>query len=448
MTSQSGSGRGAAHPVREFAVTEDLEFPLARTVEMPPEVGYPTGALNFRLSSLVIALDGGAAAESAPGQARRVLRLPPLELSGECSLTAFPDPIVDIDTAGDLSELPPHALRPTVGGATEAERSSDDDKKKAWWVAQAKGEREKLQELEKKGKPAPKKMLADFGQHNEAFDKAFQEDRGLQDIWKDKDATKMMAEDTSKAVADGKTKVNDQRKYPSSASGDLSYNGSAFVRQGVLFDALSELARTYPKEEKKYKDAAKAVADFSGTVQKDTGNTSEATKAMTATEVYQVVEKHSGKSVSKSFDEWQALYSAEPGTGGAAATAEGAVPGQLSAPVRAALAQARRARALQRARERSEQRTTLHRSACTARIDGARVILDYGPDEEPLIEVELPVFDLEIDDSRWQGAVGAVARERLARTHFVQSLVRDAVADRLRRAVLDGSLVPSGGIAG
>ncbi|KAA5831773.1 hypothetical protein ABT337_01200 [Saccharopolyspora hirsuta] len=292
-------------------------------------------------------------------------------------------------------------------------------------------------------------MLEDFGKHNEAFDKAFQEDEGLQKIWKDKGATKMMAEDTSKAVADGKIKVNDEKKkYPSTASGSLSYNGSAFVRQGVLFDALCDLAEKHPKEKAKYEAAAKAVADFSGTVQKDTGNTSETTKPMTATEVYAVVEKHSGKAVSKSLDEWKALYSAEPGTGGTAAVASGEAPAQLAEPVRAALAQARRARALQRARERSERSSTLYRSACTARIEGTRVVVAYGPDGELLIEVELPVFDLEIDDSRWRGAVGEVARERPSRTHFVQSLVRDAVTDRLRRAVLDGSLEPSGGMAG
>ncbi|KAA5831772.1 hypothetical protein F1721_18185 [Saccharopolyspora hirsuta] len=82
MSNKPGSGREAGRS-REFAVTDDLEFPLARTVEMPADVDYPTGALNFRLSSLVVALEGAPAAETISGEPRRyALKLPPLELRG------------------------------------------------------------------------------------------------------------------------------------------------------------------------------------------------------------------------------------------------------------------------------------------------------------------------------------------------------------------------------
>ncbi|GAA3030140.1 hypothetical protein GCM10020000_03490 [Streptomyces olivoverticillatus] len=80
-------------------------YPLARSVEMPGTLDYPTGSLTFRLGALRLRAEGRpeALAEETRGDSRHIVhRIPALVLTGRYALDTRPDEVREIDTAGNL----------------------------------------------------------------------------------------------------------------------------------------------------------------------------------------------------------------------------------------------------------------------------------------------------------------------------------------------------------
>ncbi|NEO98746.1 MAG: hypothetical protein F6K58_08720 [Symploca sp. SIO2E9] len=103
---------------------------LGRTVEMPPSVGYETGALSFRLTQMEIRgisnlIADRCSLENIGDRIRIKLELEGVTFQGSYALEVKPDPIVEIDSAGNLMELSAETRRPVVAG-----KSVDDDEEK------------------------------------------------------------------------------------------------------------------------------------------------------------------------------------------------------------------------------------------------------------------------------------------------------------------------------
>ncbi|MFF4160898.1 hypothetical protein [Streptomyces sp. NPDC001678] len=405
-------------------VPDTAPFPLARTVAMPEEFGFPTGAISFHLTDLVLR------ATDVVHDGENGTRCD-LELTGRHHITAVPDPVCEIDHGGNLDFLPTQALQPTEGGADPAETSPPDPRAPQWTEA-ARKERKRLETMSN-----GKKMLADYDKHNEIYDELFRQE-AVVDQWRGQ-TTRDMCADTHQAV-DKNTVING-KKYPDENDVDRSYNVHAFARQVMLATELDLLRQKKPtkKEQDKYHEAGKAMVHFGGRV-KGTGNTDKKVTEMTREGVYAVVADPppAVADVPPPTAADMAQYSyQEPGDGGAAASL---APGPYTlGEEERALVRRIHLRAMRRAAAQPD--TTgrcLFSGAVSARIPGVRLVTEHGAAPR----VELPVFDLDLDDAGWTGSAGDVARDRLRRTQFPQRLLHDAIRARLRRAVREGWPTP------
>ncbi len=401
-------------------VPDTAPFPLARTVAMPEDFGCATGAISFHLTDLVLRATGVVRS----GDHETVCDL---ELTGRHHITAVPDPVCEVDHGGNLDFLPAQALQPTEGGEDPAETYTPDPRAPQWEKA-ARAERERLKKTANGNK-----LLAEYDKHNEIYDELFRQEDVI-DQWRGQ-TTRDMCADTHHAV-DKNTVING-KKYPDENDEDRSYNVHAFARQVMLATELDVLRqkKSTKKEQERYHEAGRAMVHFGGRV-KGTGNTDKKVTEMTREGVYAVVAKPPPEVVDvpppTAADMAQYSYQ-EPGEGGAGASlAPG--PYTLSEEERA-LVRRVHLRAMRRAAAQPD--TTgrcLFSGAVSARIPGVRLVAEHGAAPR----VELPVFDLDLEDSDWTGSAGDVARDRLRRTQFPQRLLHDAVRARLRRAVLEG----------
>ncbi|TGL36592.1 hypothetical protein EHQ52_01570 [Leptospira koniambonensis] len=405
---------------------------------MPPDWGYESGALSFRFGELhcngydLIQSEGVIESEENQKFLKLLLKIPKLDLSGNYYVEAKPDPIPEIDTAGNLSDLSEENLRPRKGGGDSEIGSIDPDKEK--WLDQARDQRNRLSST-----PNGQKMLITYNQHNETYDEVFKTYPALSTAWQAGGATKEMASDTSQSV-EKDTVVNDaKKKY----SGGVTYNGNAFAQQlnvaaACLFADPDFDPRTGPPPGSKYWDAAKAALTFGKGVGGNTKNTKDNVNEMKPSEVHSTVNNHTGDLPSVSDPEVvQILQSSdlEPG---------GRMEGE-SDPNRIFLDEEDRKRIeklknaiLRQKAENSEIRgRILFEGEVSALIQNTVLSFSLFRDEEtsswktsPLI-IDMPPFHLEIDDSKWEGEAGLVAKERLESMYFIRNLFYDSLIERI-----------------
>jgi hypothetical protein len=449
----TSGARAGGEPRGVVALDDTPAYPLARTVEMPEGHGYETGALSFRLSELEIhgvgRLGGAQGAVGEGGIARIRLRLARLTLRGRYAVEAKPDPIVDLDTGGDLMDLPPDALLPT---GTSAAEDGTIDPDRARWLNQARGERLTLRQT-----PNGRRLLSVYDQHNEIYNKVFQENGALRALWRAGGATKEMAADTSAALKDGTVINSATKRYP----GGRTYNGNAFAQRLNVatscvwtdpeFDPV-----TGPPPGSRYWEAARAALAFGEGVQSETKSAGEGVREMRGEQVYAAVERHEGGLPEVSDQEIMELISQISSQGREAAQLISQISSQgreaaPSAPGRFSLDEEDRNRlrrlyiaTMKRRAEGARVRgEPLFAGPCEARLDGAEATIEIAVDEGPeggraralSARIDLPPFELAVDDSTWSGAPGRVARERLEQMGFARSLLRAAVVARLEEAV-------------
>lgn len=99
------------------------------------------------------------------------------------------------------------------------------------------------------------------------------------------------------------------------------------------------------------------------------------------------------------------------------------------------------------ARERAEQASasveTLWTGACEAAFGNAAARMEFAAEGGCLrfasATATLPAFELDLDDSRWDGELAGLVRERLVEIAFLRSLIceriENGLADRLRAAI-------------
>ena len=435
---RGGAEAGLCDPAR---LEDTPAYPLARTVGMPEGHGYETGAVSFRLKRLRLGgmsrlLEGAHAEQAEGGRVRLKFALERLVLRGRYALEVKPDPIMTLDTGGNLLDLPPEALRPSAAGA-EADSDAPLDPQKEEWLDQARDQRTRLSETDN-----GQKLLGLYNVHNEVYDEAFKSNPALPELWRAGGATRDMAGDTSEAVkADGV--VNDAGKTYQSDTGPVSYNANAFTQQlnvaaGCMFTDPDFDPTVGPPKGSKYAAAAKAALSFGKGVKTTTSNDKDNVNEMKPSEVHSTVEQHEGD-LPPTGDREVTRIATEIGPGGAEAD------GDLGWTVvdeedRRRLQRLYQTTMKYRAESADVPGRPMYVGLCRARIEGVEVTVELDLEETDegrrarlvSAELQMPAFELDIDDSRWGGEVGRVARRRLERMYFIRSLLHDSITERLR----------------
>lgn len=408
-------------------------LPLARSVDMPQQAGFARGALGIQLSGLRLAMPPGASPTIERGDDTQqtcilAVRLQGLLLQGLHTLQGTQVWEADVDGAG--TALPPHARR--HGGA--------DSNVHPAWIQTANDQRAALQTLPG-GNGAT--LLSTYSNHRAAFNDVFTDPMGyaFQVGWGTQ-AISDMAEDTNTAVNQGGV-VND----PAKQYGGTTYNGNAQAQQLALLTTLTAMAASAnpanPKDPTHpYNQAAAATLSFGTTV---TQNTSvqqiNDVPPQTKDGVYGLVQNGT-PAAPHSVDQVHDFLNGNP-IGGR--DAEGNTwTRSLSEDERAFVRKLQADIAEHAARLASQKPVALVEGGLNAQL-ACYVYLQFsaGPDGMPALvdgRVELDGFDLHIDDSGWDRALGnglaLTTRDALGEARFIKSLLHDRVADALERALV------------
>lgn len=420
-------------------------YPLARTVGMPAAHPYPSGAIGLRLHDLVLqGLDGLTQVDwvPTPEGIRLTMALAPLTLVGRYDLEAKPDPVLDLDTGGNLLDLPPEALRPAAGGGASGAggAAGPADPQVEQWLETARAQRQKLGETENGAQ-----LMALYNQHNEVYEEVFRTSPTLPANWRANGVTKAMAGDTHSAVLADAVVNQADKDY----GGGVTYNGNAFVQQlnvavetmsaDPAFDPFTPIAQQALHGP--YWQAAKAALAFGKGVNGATGNAKDRVHEMKPGQVYDTVGKQTGGLPAVSDDEAKAVFgsASSPGAGGGDGPA---APGWIviDEDDRRRVRQVLAFRAKARAEDGSVRGDVLFSGAVDAELGGCTAQVDLVPMAEggfraTRAEVAVPAFALNIDDDSWTGAVAAVARARLAGMLFIRSLLHSALTERLEASL-------------
>ncbi|MFI9722865.1 hypothetical protein ACIHFE_24935 [Streptomyces sp. NPDC052396] len=407
-------------------------YPLARTVEMPEAIGYPTGSLSIRLGALQLRAEGRP--EAVAGQAG-TYRIPALVLTGRYALDARPDGIRDLDTAGNLRPLSAEARRPTLPAASRTPAPHDPPEPDTLqkWRDRADAHRDKLMRSEN-----GQQLLIKYGQHNESYYDAFDDPDdtyGLRQKWREKGTTRRMSEQTyattdPQAAHTSQPAVNDWQD----AQTGVAYNAHAFTQQNTLATVLSLMAEdaTDPEKQQKYTAAALETINFAKTIG-TTGNTDKDTTPMSQSAVYTAINEHTDELPTTTEEELARHTALAYGTYALTEEDEPEDWLPLSPEQRTHIRSVGRNAYRLKAQRRPAATDTLHLGSCSARLEDIRITMD--PAREDAV-VTLPSLALNIEDESWRGPVGEVARERLRTMRFVQELLRDAIAETVRHAAL------------
>jgi hypothetical protein len=419
---------------------ETPPFPLARTVKMPSGHPYESGALSFRLGGL--RLHGAAELDldrcSLARDGTRVvlgLGLRELVLHGRYAVEVKPDPVVPIDSGGNLMDLAPEACAPIAAGTSPGDPPLDPEKEQ--WLENARHQRTILAQSEN-----GQQLLGVYNTHNETYDELFRTSPSLVTTWQAGGATKEMARDTHGAVkADGV--VNDaQKQY----TGGVTYNGNAFVQQTAValtaaitagWDGISE---TPPPADDKYWSAGLAALSFGKGVATATNNTPQTVNEMKASEVHGTVKAYDGPVPKVDPNEGLKLLSdGDSGAGGDDGPDQSWIV--LGESDRERLRHLRVGLLKEKAEDAAVVGQPLFEGACEARIRGAHVVLEIvlgdgiERDAVQAAVADVPAFDLEIDDGGWADDAGEIARRRVERLYFLRTMLHASVVEHLKNAV-------------
>ncbi len=443
----TGDGAGAGAPL---ALADTPAYPLARTVAMPPGHAYATGAVSFRMTDLQVhglehLLPAECRVETEGEQVRIRLVLAHLRLLGRYALQVKPDPIIDVDTAGNLMDLPPEACRPMAAGA-DAGGGGALDPQKEEWLNQAREQQTKLQQTQN-----GTELLSLYYEHNDIYDTVFRTNQALIPLWQAGGATREMAGDTSDAVKNDSVVNSADKTY----TGGVSYNSNAFaqhlnVASACVWTDPDFDPMTGPPPGSKYWAAAKAALSFGKGVSAATNNTKNQVQEMNPSQVHATVDQTQGLPPVTDA-EMQGVVAMGIGPGGAAAGLPDWIA--IDEEDRRRLRFLFEATMKQKAEDAAIVGQPLFAGSVTADIGRVEATVQLGPaagppgqqGQAPAAHVELPAFQLDIDDSAWTGEVAGVARQRLESMYFIRSLLHEALVDRLQQSLPEAAAFANGG---
>jgi hypothetical protein len=413
-------------------------IPLARRVKMPDGHPFETGALSFQLTALQ--LHGASAVELDVDQWDGVedrqslrFRICNLRLEGGHAVMVKPDPMLTVDSGGNLMELPEEARQPMKGGSTTVANSPLEPEKEEW-VTNARSQRVRLA-----SSPGGQALLGTFSEHNAVYEEVFKIE-SIITSWQANGVTKEMAADTHDATndrANGKVVNPKDRLY----GNEITYNGNAFIQQfnislGCLLADPNFDDERLPDPDSRYTKASEAALAFGKGIGESTDNSKDTVNEMNSNQVHAAVANHSGEAPVVTRGELLQLVRDTPPGGRGSEEVQGWL--RLDEEDRARLRELRLAVLSERAEKASIVGKPLFEGSCSALIGDADVLVEFSGEANGIasrVEITLPAFDLDIDDSGWIGDAGEVARDRIERIYFIRSLLHNAIADQLRKHI-------------
>jgi len=425
---------------RSVQLQDSAVYPLARKVKMPESFGYETGALSFRLQQLI--LEGTDQLQwefDTPAEKDQTIKLKlsleQVKLTGTYALGTKPDPIVTMDTAGNLEELPEEACHPQAAGANDSGDNTDPQVEQ--WLDQARDERKRLMDTDN-----GIRLLDLYNEHNEIYEEVFRENTAMKTTWKAGGVTKAMSTDTSEAVANN-LEINAKSYVRSDTQQTVTYNNNAFTQQLALAMNTAMQDPDYDPFESdsvpqgKYLEAAKATLSFGKVVKGNTDNDKQNINPLKPDDVYSTVDSHQGDLPTVDDREVNQLVQqgANPGGGEGG---DAMVWTVLDEEDRSMLRTLFESNLKERAEKSNFVGRPLFEGTCFADIGkvNAEVELSVGEVGSEAVVVkrlDLPAFALEIDDSKWTGDIGKFAAERLEGIYFIRSLLYNDIVQNVER---------------
>ena len=423
--------------------TDTSAYPLARTVQMPQGHKYPSGLLQFSFRDIhctgMKKLRTNLNDYRIKGRKIHMkFTLDALEIKGSYSLDAQNDPEISMDTAGNLMDTPRRAYIPLPAGADPAEPTLSDEQQAAY-LDQAREQRSTLMNT-----PNGPELMSVYNEHNEQYNQAFLTNAQLRDVWKADGTTAQMAADTSDALKTGGVINPKDKKY----ANNQSYNANAFKQQMNIAVATVMLDENFdpygsdpPNPNTPSYKAAMATINFKKAVN-TTDNHDANTTEMTSDQVYSSIKKHTGGMPTSSNDELNRLLmqGIQPAGNDEGTEASGQVIDEEDRRrIRLIIESSLR----NRMESANRQLDHLWQGVCDALVQDTEVqvvlTVKTGADrvefEVTDVRIELPPFDMHIDDSQWSGPAGDIARKRLSRAYFIRSLLHHHLVDKLKETL-------------
>jgi hypothetical protein len=445
MNTSSISARLKAELVSS-GIKDTPAFPLALNVKMPEAHELDNANLTFRFFDFSCSSSGDIQVSlfesEHSGYRKMKICIEHLDILGRYAIEAMEVPVIDLDLGGTLMPFNSEFNRPRPAGANEGTGVFNEEQK-AEYLDNAREQRTRLMDVSN-----GQQLMGVYDAHEEVFTEMFQTSNAVRRTWQEGNITAEMASHTSKAIKQDST-INPppQEKKFGRGFKKLGYNNNSFRQQLSLATACMAKAKQtegLPNDagmpENKYSQAALAAANFKQVVS-DTGNAADSTTPKTASQVYADVENHSGNVPQMTLEQLNNMQSQsmKPG-GGAAAVAEAEEKGWyiLSEAERTQMRSMMDCCYAEFCAFDERKPLPLWEGTCSTSICGTEisVLLSESTSEVIVEQIELPVFDFELDDSQWQGKAAEVARERLSQIHFVCSLLHTQISNFLELTTL------------
>jgi hypothetical protein len=424
-------------------------FPLAFQSKLPAGFAGEYGNIGIQFTDFTVsgvetfALDASRTATEGD-RVRLGVRWDRLAVTGQYRVTAKATPRITLDTGGGMMDVEDDDEVREAGAPGDA---PIDPTEREAMLNRARDQRTRLMD-----DPNGQQLMSKYNEHNEVYNTVFVTSPAARGAWAADGATKAMAEHTHVALdpkAVDSVVVNPPAEQSRFGKKQVTYNANAWNQQLQIavntissdpnFDPFDPDAKPDPNS--KFTKASLAALTFGNGVQQ-TGNTRDQTNPMNSTQVYGAV-KTGEKPRESTVDELSNLIQQGSQPGGAAAAVA------LSRDWRVLDEQDRRLVRRQLfavAREHAERASTpvetLWSGGCKAAFSGALGSIEFELKNGALhfasVQTRLPAFELDIDDSLWEGELATLTRERLADIAFLRSLICDRIqcglADRLAEA--------------
>jgi len=414
-------------------------YPIARRVSLQNAQPFEAAAVSFKLKNMGInhlnitdcKMQLSQKSRSYKNREYISLSFDKVSFTGVYDIDIKPDPLIDLDTAGNMQEFEKTVIPSKAG--TDSSTSTALSPQDEAWLDQARDQRTKLNSTTN-----GQKLMGVYNQHNEVYNDVFQNSSAMRTTWKSGGVTKAMASDTSTALNSEDTVINDGSKtYKNTDTGEeVSYNSNAFKQQiSLCFNTIFQDPSYNPFDagslpQGKYLDAAKATLSFAKVVQ-TTGNEKLKVKPMTQKSVYTNVDGFSGSMPTVSDKEVTDLMNQGQGTGGK--SADGDIGWTvLDDKDRIFLQQLFEENLKERAEKNKITGSTLYTGQCHAQLDHIQASIYINEDQEITVDVCLPAFDLDINDKEWEGPVADITRNRLESTYFLRSLLKERLSNKIK----------------
>lgn len=432
------------------------DFPLAFNVPLPAGFcsgsGEPNGHVGIRfedfsitgLDSVHVDHDRTAAAEGLAGL-RAVCVWEQLQITGRYVLAATPAPVITMDTGGTLLDFEDDML--PAGGQDGPASAPLDSTTADAMLDNARAQRTRLMD-----DPAGQKLMAVYNEHNEVYNTVFASNASARATWAKAGATRDMALHTHAAVkGQGPDVINPPPAQTTFGTSQMGYNENAFVQQLTIAVAATMLDTTFdpfdgdavPDPNNKFVKAGLAALTFGNAVGQ-TGNTKSSINPLGTEAVYSAVKGGTEPPEATVTDLTNVISQGVQGGGKAAAEAADKGWRVLDEADRRLVRHHVYSAVKARAEKANLQAEALWSGSCNATLAGVSAGLQFsvsgGRPQFESLTLELPAFELDLDDSGWTGAAAETARERLAEALFLQSLLRDRIETRLKDRLAEAAL--------